>query len=57
VCAVGRGRVIFAELKSERGKVTSDQQAWLDGLNAIGGNVRAFLWRPSDLERIPEALR
>lgn len=54
---VGRGRVIFAELKSERGKVSPEQQGWLEDLGEIGGNVHAYLWRPSDLEQIPEALK
>src|SRR3990167_191204 len=35
-------RVIFAELKSEKGRSTSDQIAWA---NTMGG---VFLWRPSD---------
>ncbi len=38
----GARGVIFRELKSQRGRVEPDQQAWLD---ALGGDV----WRPSDL--------
>jgi hypothetical protein len=42
---VGLG-VIFAELKTERGKVTADQQEWLDRLRDAG--VEHYVWRPSD---------
>lgn len=38
--------LIIAELKSERGKVSSDQSQVLDSLRACG--VEAPLWRPSD---------
>lgn len=50
------GRVIFAELKTERGKPTPDQQEWLDNLYMAPG-VEAYLWRPSmrpKIERILE---
>lgn len=46
-------RVILAELKTQRGKVTQDQQAWAD---AIGPEMYR-LWRPSDLEQIKEELK
>lgn len=53
------GRVIFAELKSDRreSKPTPDQLAWLEDLGAVGGTVEAYLWRPADLQAIAEALR
>ena len=38
-------RLIFAELKSERGRTTVDQQDWLHALKAVA-EVR--LWRPGD---------
>lgn len=40
------GRLIFAELKSERGRVSDEQNAWLDAL-ATPGVVRA-VWFPRD---------
>ena len=43
-------RLVFAELKSETGKVTEHQERWLALLGACPG-VEVFLWRPSDLER------
>lgn len=52
---VRRPRVVFAELKSERTKVTPAQQAWLDELKACGQEV--FLWRPSDWDVLARVLR
>ncbi len=49
-----RDRVIFAELKREKGVVTDAQREWLDGLAAVGAEV--YLWRPSDLDEIAEIL-
>lgn len=42
--------IIFAELKAARGRVTAEQQAWLDVLH---GEV----WRPKDRELIERRLR
>lgn len=39
---VGRGRVIYAELKSSTGKVRPEQQVWLDALTAAG--QEAHVW-------------
>ena len=45
-----RGRVIFAELKSTKGKVRPDQQMWLDELTARVPDVthEVYTWRPAD---------
>ena len=62
------GRVVFAELKSEKGKLTEDQTDWLSALSGVDwdsayakyqggvGTTSVFLWRPSDLEQIQEVL-
>ncbi len=42
------GRLIAAELKSARGRVTGGQAEWLDVLAAVGGPVEAHVWRPAD---------
>lgn len=42
---VGR-RVLYRELKSTRGRLTSDQQKWLDRLTSAGAD--ADVWRPAD---------
>lgn len=46
------GVVLIAELKTEKGRVTKEQQRWA---TAIGEQYR--LWRPSDLDQIKEELR
>ena len=43
---VGNGRIIYAELKSERGKVSAVQAEWLRALSAAG--ALAFVWYPAD---------
>ena len=45
------GRIIFAELKTEKGKVSASQQAWLDKLGECEG-VACVLWRPSHWEAV-----
>lgn len=48
-------RLVFAELKSDTGRVTSEQQAWLDALDGVAAEffgaeidakVEVYLWRP-----------
>jgi len=54
------GLIIFAELKSEKGKLTEEQEAWIKELEAVAGHslgVMVFVWRPSDINRIVEVLR
>ena len=43
----GLGGVAFRELKTQRGKVSREQQVWLDALAAAGAD--AGTWRPADL--------
>lgn len=44
--AVRRPRVVWAELKSDRGRVTAAQHAWLHLLSECGQEV--YLWHPRD---------
>lgn len=48
------GRLIFVELKSERGYVSAEQHEWLDALTQAGQAV--FVWRPRDWPLIEKAL-
>lgn len=48
-------RLVFAELKSETGQLTAEQEAWRDALRATHGEC--YLWRPSDWPQIEEVLR
>ena len=49
LCMVRNGSLIFAELKSEKGVTTPEQQAWLADLLGViveGAAVNVYLWRP-----------
>jgi hypothetical protein len=48
--------VIFAELKSERGKLTESQAEWITLLSQNCLH-RAFVWRPSDWDEIVGTLQ
>lgn len=49
-------RIIFAELKTEKGHPSPHQQEWLDLLDECGGNIECYVWRPADIESIAEIL-
>jgi VRR-NUC domain-containing protein len=51
----GIGRTIFAELKAEKGKLSTDQEIWLRALEL--GGCEVHVWRPSDLDAIERRLR
>lgn len=51
----GRGRLIFAELKAEKGQAAPEQLRWLEALNAVPG-VLAVVWRPSDWDQVVSLL-
>jgi len=44
-------RVIFAELKSDKGKVADEQQEWIGLLEGCKG-VETYIWRPGIWEDI-----
>lgn len=49
-------RIIFAELKTETGRLTSSQCQWIETLQHCDG-VRVFVWRPSDWDFIVKCLQ
>lgn len=55
------GRLIFAELKAEKGRTSTAQDEWLAILRSvaekIGAGVEVYVWRPADWDEIEEALR
>lgn len=54
--AVRGDRVICAEIKAEKGRLTKEQKMWLSLLQQTG-RVEVYVWRPSDLQQIAEILR
>ena len=50
-----RGLLLFVELKTDTGRVTTEQRYWLDSLLAAGQDAR--LWRPRDWSAIVTILR
>ena len=51
---IKRPRVLFVELKSDTGRVTAEQQWWLDELLGCGQEVH--VWRPSMWDEVVEVL-
>ena len=49
-------RLIFAEIKSEKGRLSKAQMEWLEIL-ATGGWNEVYTWRPSQWEVIMEILK
>jgi hypothetical protein len=49
-----RDRVMYAELKTDRGKPTPLQLEWAQALTGAGAEV--YLWRPAELQAIAETL-
>jgi hypothetical protein len=48
-------RLLFAELKSETGKLSERQADWLAVLRLLP-NVETYLWRPGDWDELVEVL-
>lgn len=55
-CIVKPPRVIFAELKSNKGKLSAFQEHWLNLLKQCPG-VEVYLWRPDDIEDVARILQ
>jgi hypothetical protein len=53
-------RLIFAELKTAKGRVSPAQGEWLEDLghvaSKVGPRIEVAVWRPDDLQRIAEVL-
>lgn len=52
---VREGRLIFAELKTETGRIRTAQHAWLSLLKHTAAEV--YVWRPSDWPLVEATLR
>ena len=49
------GRLVYAELKSDNGKLTASQVEWIEALRACGQEV--YIWRPDDITEIARLLQ
>lgn len=49
-------RLILAELKSEKGKLSVHQARWLWALRKVPG-IEVYIWRPRHIEKIKEVLK
>ena len=47
--------LVFAELKSQKGRLTAKQEHWIDTLSLAG--AEAYVWRPSDWPQVLRRLR
>lgn len=60
LCHPGRRRLIFAELKSTRGRLSAEQHEWLGVLGDVADvaqQVDVYLWTPDDWpDRVLEVL-
>lgn len=55
IIALRGERMVVAELKSEKGRLTKDQLKWLTMFQSIPG-AEVFVWRPSNSDRIVQIL-
>lgn len=49
------GRIVAAELKTEKGATTFEQRDWLMAFSRTGAEI--FLWRPSSWHQVEATLR
>lgn len=53
-----RDRILFVELKSQKGKLSTEQAMWQYAVaSAMCNRVEVLVWRPSDLPQIQEILK
>jgi hypothetical protein len=55
LCLARAPRLVFAELKSDSGKLRPNQSEWLDVLRLLP-QVEVYLWRPADWDALVEIL-
>jgi len=49
-----RDRIVFAELKAQKGKLSADQSNWIEWLR--DADVEVYVWRPDDIDEVIETL-
>lgn len=53
--ALVRDRLVMAELKTDTGRISPDQQRWLDLLDRAG--IETYVWRPRDIDDVLAVLK
>lgn len=53
--ALVRDRLVMAELKTDTGRISPDQQRWLDLLDGAG--IETYVWRPRDIDDVLAVLK
>jgi hypothetical protein len=56
ICCVKPGRLIFIETKGSKGRVSPDQEAWIETLATVPGVTALIAW-PDQWDEIEQALR
>jgi len=56
LCMTRGGRILYCELKTERGRLRPEQKIWLEALSTCVG-VEVYTWRPSQMDEIIEVLK
>ena len=51
-----QGRLLFAELKTERGRLSKDQERWLEALRRVR-SIEVYSWKPRDWDRVLRVLQ
>ena len=54
ICAEGRRGMIFAELKTQKGKLSPEQEDW--GVALVKAGAEYYVWRPADWSTIETRL-
>ena len=50
LCLIKNGRMVFAELKREKGIVSPEQEEWMQAIKEC--DIEVYVWRPSDLHEL-----
>ncbi len=48
-------RIVLAELKADKGRLSTEQEGWVDALAEAA--LEVYVWRPKDFDRLTALLR
>lgn len=55
LCRPTSGELLYVELKTDKGRLSAAQRAWLDALAACGQETH--VWRPRDFDAVHDRLK